>query len=199
MAARTNPLSETDSTSTSLLARVRAHESDAWVRLIQLYGPLVYNWSRQGGLQPADAADVVQEVFRAVHSALPSFHREQSGDTFRGWLRVISQNKLRDHFRRRGRSPQPLDGQGGFHPPAAPETSDETSTPAAEHTQLVRRALALVRAEFAESTWQAFWLTAVEGQPAVDAARKLGINAGAVRQAKYKVLRRLRAELSELK
>jgi RNA polymerase sigma-70 factor (ECF subfamily) len=198
MGARTNPLSETSSTSTSLLARVRAQEPDAWVRLLQLYGPLVYSWSRQGGLQPADAADVVQEVFRAVHVALPNFQREQSGDSFRGWLRVISQNKLYDHFRRRGRSPQPLDHSGGVHPAAASDTSEATSTPAAEHVQLVRRALSLVRTEFTEATWQAFWLTAIEGLSAADAGAKLSLTAGAVRQAKYKVLRRLRSELSEL-
>lgn len=188
-------VSETASTSASLLARVRAHEPDAWVRLLQLYGPLVYSWSRQGGLQPADAADVVQEVFRAVHAALPNFQRDQSGDTFRGWLRVIAQNKLHDHFRRRGKSPEALAQSGA---PELAQPSDESSAPTTEHATLVRRALSLVRVEFAESTWQAFWLTAVEGQPAADAASKLAITAGAVRQAKYKVLRRLRAEMSDL-
>src|SRR5687768_11412010 len=163
MAAHTGPFSETASTSTSLLARVRALEPDAWVRLLQLYGPLVYSWSRHGGLQPSDAADVVQEVFRAVHTALPNFQHEQSGDSFRGWLRVIAQNKLRDHYRRRGKPAQSLDGTDGFQPPSPHETSDRSSAPTAEYIQLVRRALSLVRTEFTESTWQAFWITTIDG------------------------------------
>ena len=178
MAQQVDQTSQSSSTSTSLLARSRALEPDAWVRLLQLYGPLVYSWSRQGDLQPADAADVVQEVFRAVYRALPNFQHGQSGDSFRGWLRVIAQNKLRDHFRRHGRSPQPLQSDDAFQPPD-PQSGDQSNTPAAEHIQLVRRALALIRTEFAESTWQAFWLTAVEGQPAADAANKLAITAGA--------------------
>ena len=51
------------STSASLLARVQADDSEAWSRLVRLYGPVVYRWARQAGLQPNDAADVAQAVF----------------------------------------------------------------------------------------------------------------------------------------
>lgn len=63
---------------------------------------------------------------------------------------------------------------------------------------LVRRAAALVRSEFEDHTWQAFWRTTVDGQSSVAVAAELGMSAGAVRQAKYKVLRRLRHELGDL-
>jgi DNA-directed RNA polymerase specialized sigma24 family protein len=63
---------------------------------------------------------------------------------------------------------------------------------------VMRRVLDLLRPEFAEQTWQAFWRTAVEGQPAVEAAADLGMSAGAVRVAKCRVLHRLRAELGAL-
>src|SRR5436309_658081 len=46
------------STSTSLLARLRARDRDAWSRLAKLYGPLVYGWCRRRGLRAEDAADV---------------------------------------------------------------------------------------------------------------------------------------------
>ena len=147
------------------------------MRLLQLYGPLVYSWSRQGGLQQADAADVVQEVFRESYAALPNFQHDQSGDSLRGWLCVTAKTSFTTTIRRRGRSPQPLQSEDAFQPPD-PRSGDPSNTPAAEHIQLVRRALALVRTEFAETTWQAFWLTAVEGQPAADAANKLGTTAG---------------------
>ena len=56
----------------------------------------------------------------------------------------------------------------------------------------------LFRAEFDERTWQAFWLTAVEKHPGSEAAELLGMSPGAVRQAKYKVLRRLRQALGDV-
>jgi RNA polymerase sigma-70 factor (ECF subfamily) len=56
----------------------------------------------------------------------------------------------------------------------------------------------LIRAEFDERTWQAFWLTAVENHSGSEAAKLLGMSPGAVRQAKYKVVRRLRQELGDV-
>ena len=54
------------STSVSLIARLRDQDGDAWQRLVKLYGPLVYRWCREAGLQASDATDVGQEVFGAV-------------------------------------------------------------------------------------------------------------------------------------
>jgi RNA polymerase sigma-70 factor (ECF subfamily) len=61
-----------------------------------------------------------------------------------------------------------------------------------------RRAIELIRAEFEDRTWRAFWLTAVEGRMAAEVGVELGMAKGAVRQAKYRVLRRLREELDGL-
>src|SRR5262245_4007027 len=84
------------STASTLLRKVRGQTPGAWERLFDLYSPLVYHWARQAGLQEADAADVVQEVFRSVVLHLPGFRRERPGDSFRGWLWTITQNKLHD-------------------------------------------------------------------------------------------------------
>ena len=56
----------------------------------------------------------------------------------------------------------------------------------------------LVRVEFADKTWRAFWRTAVEGVAAKDAAEELGVSPDAVRMAKSRVLRRLREEMPDL-
>ena len=63
-----------------------------------------------GELQTADTADIVQEVFLAVATHVSGFRKQSSRDTFRGWLRTITRNKIHDHFRRLGREPE---GEGG--------------------------------------------------------------------------------------
>src|SRR4051794_7651699 len=51
----------------SLLLRVRdPRDNDAWREFVELYGPLVYRFSRKRGLQDADAADLTQIVFQAI-------------------------------------------------------------------------------------------------------------------------------------
>jgi RNA polymerase sigma-70 factor (ECF subfamily) len=168
--------------------------------MVRLFGPLVYHWGRRGGLQAHDAADMVQDVFRSVLAGIEGFRRDQPGDSFRGWLWTISQNRIRDHYRRRNKQPQPQGGPETEH--AWEQISDPVSQSASsnltDEASLVRRALAVIQGEFEPNTWKAFWKAAVEGQPANEIAADLGMTAGAVRQAKYRVLLRLRRELEPL-
>ena len=187
----------TSSTSSDLLTRVRKHDRDAWQRFVAIYGPLVYGWCRGAGLRSTDAGDVMQETFSTVFTAIASFRHDRAGDTLRGWLRVICRNKLHDFFRRRAGTPQ---GRGGSEANAflaeLPDGDVDDSTIQTERYALVRRAAELVRGGFESQTWQAFWLMTVERQTAAEVAERLGMTAGAVRQAKYMVLRRLREELA---
>ncbi|HID75877.1 MAG TPA: hypothetical protein EYP56_07755 [Planctomycetaceae bacterium] len=66
-----------------------------------------------------------------------------------------------------------------------------------DHT-LYRRSLELVRAEFENRTWEAFWRTAVDGRPAREVAEELDMSRLAVYQAESRVLRPLRQELAGL-
>ena len=60
------------------------------------------------------------------------------------------------------------------------------------------RALELFRGDFEESTWQAFWRTAVDNQTPAEVAAALGMSKVAVRQAKARVLRRLKEVVGDL-
>jgi RNA polymerase sigma-70 factor (ECF subfamily) len=116
-------------------------------------------------------------------------------------LKAITRNKILDHFRQRkvhgvaiGGSTAQLQFQEV--PEILPDSDAESSV--TEERQVFFRALELIRAEFETKTWQAFWMTVVDGRSAGDAAQELAVSAGSVRQSKYKVLRRLRCELGEL-
>ena len=98
------------SISSTLLARVQARRPEAWSRLVDLFGPVVYRWCRSSGVGPEDAADVVQEVFSAVAAHVTDFRRRNGTDSFTAWLAMIARNKIRDHFRRRQNRPQARGG-----------------------------------------------------------------------------------------
>jgi RNA polymerase sigma-70 factor (ECF subfamily) len=187
-------------TSASLLARVRANEPAAWDRLLALYAPLVWHWCRSCGLQPDDQADVLQEVFQAVALHLAQFCKRPAG-TFRGWLRTITRNKVCDLFRRRQREPIAAGGSDALRwlnqQPESLLTEEDGEAEQAAERALVHRALDLIRPEFTESTWQAFWRTTIDGQSAADAGAELKMSPGAVRVAKCRVLQRLREELGD--
>ena len=186
-------------TSRGLIEAARARDPAAWERMVALYAPLVLHWCRQWGLQEEDAADVFQDVFHAVAAHIAGFRKNSARDTFRGWLRTITQNKVNDAFRRRRREPP---GVGGSEaqaqltqlPEPTPLDGDDSDVAV---SALLRRGLDLIRGEFEPKTWQAFWLTAVEGRAANDVAAELGMSGGAVRVAKSRVLHRLRAALGD--
>lgn len=64
--------------------------------------------------------------------------------------------------------------------------------------ELILKALELVRVEFKEPSWKAFWRTAIDGLPTEFVANELGMTAAAVRQARSRIMRRLRLELGDV-
>jgi RNA polymerase sigma-70 factor (ECF subfamily) len=190
------------STATSLLDGVKLRDADAWRRLVNVYGPLVYWWCRRAGLQPGDAADVSQEVFGMLVARIESFDRDRPNDTFRGWLRTITRNKVHDHFRLAARS---VPGRGGsdanFRLAQTAQVLPETPSSEAEDADqevLDQRVVELVRASVEPHTWQAFWMVAIQRRPVAHVADELGMTAAAVYKAKYRVISRLRQEFGDL-
>jgi RNA polymerase sigma-70 factor (ECF subfamily) len=185
------------STSTSLLAQVKGQDAQAWRRLTHIYGPCVYRWCRTAGMQPADAADIVQEVFQAIARRVVQF-RHDGNDSFRAWLWTIYRSKLMDHYRDRKIEPpapggsaltEMIDGVADRDSPASGESSEE------ESARIVQRALSVIRGDFSEQAWQAFWRSAVHDERTRDIAQALSMTPAAVCMARARVLKRLRETL----
>lgn len=186
-------------TSTRLLERVKADDQAAWEQLVNLYAPLVFRWCRQQRLQPDDATDIAQEVFRSVASGIDRFRRERPGDSFRAWLRTIARNKITDHFRRQQGRATPVGGTDAqMQIQALKDDREDDAENAAEQLLLLRRALELVQTQFEPKTWRAFMMNAVEGQPAPQVAEALEMSVQAVWKAKSRVLQRLREEFGDV-
>lgn len=190
----------TTATSLTLLERVKVQDRDAWQHLVTLYTPLLRHWCRRWGVADEDVDDMLQEVFQAVFCGLKNFRREREGDSFRAWLRGVARNKTLVHFRGRG-SCRGLGGTDFYKRSLlVPDRMDDLA-PDREEEQLVgtlyQDALAIVRDEFESRTWQAFWKATVDGRPSTEIAEDLGMTAAAVRQAKSRVLRRLKDLLGE--
>ena len=196
--------SVSDTLNTSLLVRVQAGDGDAWQKLVHLYTPLVYRLCRRCNVQQDDAEDIAQEVFRAVSRRVKDFEKQAKSHSFRGWLWTITRNKIRDHARARAGRKNAVGGTQiqqrlGEVPDIAAEVLDDDShwTEEDEHS-LLHGVLELIRDEFGENTWEAFWRSTVKGQSSAEIAQDLEMSKPAVRQAKYRILRRLRQEIGNL-
>ena len=195
-------------TSTDLLRQAKANSQTAWEQLVTRYSRRIYRWCRQAGLQPTDAADVSQEVLHAVARKLGDFRRDRPGDTFRGWLRRITSNKVNDHCRKQNKTTDKASGgvnQVEFL--AAPQepsgtwntslVTSDASIVSSFKSQRIQTVIKSVRANVSDRDWKLFWRIAVDGQPAADAAKELGITANAARLVKMRVLKRLKNGLAD--
>ena len=177
----------------------QGNSEDAWRELVLRYSRSVYRWARRSGLQPADAANVMQDTLRSVAQHLSQFEPGKNGGTFRGWLRRICQNKVRDFFRNLQKSPdKPSGGDVGrlMLDGLAQEEENTRSEPLASPRALDPQCVERVRASVSERDWSIFWRVVVDGHVTADVAKDFGVSPNTVRIVKTRLLRRLRNELN---
>lgn len=187
------------STDDGLIAGITAGSESAWVRFVDDYSPLIYVWCRRCDLQSADARDVSQKVMQAVSRSVGTFSNRDGKGSFRGWLFTVTRNQVRNHLSRTLRGPRAHGGSSiQIRLMEEPEVIDEESLSVASQPSPIQTVLDQVRSEFDDRTWQCFLLVVMEGHSAVEVAERLEMNPPAVRQAKYRVTKRLRRDLGEL-
>jgi RNA polymerase sigma-70 factor (ECF subfamily) len=193
-------MTESPSTRPSLLVRLRDPQDErAWAEFLEIYTPLVHRLARQNGFQHADAADLAQDVFRAVAGAIDRWDPDPARGSFRGWLFRIARNLMINTLASRKRHPRT--GDTGFdrylEDQAAPDNEDSAQFDEEYRRQLFAWAAEQVRGEFRQTTWRAFWLAGVEGACPKDVAETLGISVGAVYHNKSRVMARIRERIEE--
>jgi RNA polymerase sigma-70 factor (ECF subfamily) len=189
------------STSVTLLTRVSSAPADeeAWREFVDRYGPRVYGWCRQWGLQEADAEDVTQDVLLRLAAKMRSFAYDPSR-SFRGWLRTLAHHAWSDFLRNRQRQ-----GGGGGDSQvtealAQLEARDDlTHRLDEEFTHaLFEEASVRVRLRVQPHTWEAFRMTALEGKSGAEVGAILGMQVATVFVARSKVQKMLQDEVRKL-
>jgi RNA polymerase sigma-70 factor (ECF subfamily) len=194
-------MAEIPATCASLLVRLRdPRDEAAWRDFVDRYASLVYGYARKQGLQDADAADLTQEVLGAVASGIGRLEYDPARGAFRNWLFTIVRRRLADWWAARG---QQVQGSGDsatsqllHRCPAA--DGMESQWQAEWERRLFALACNQVRATVTDTTWEAFWRTAVAGQSGKQVAGDLGLSVAAVYLARRRILMRLREQVQLL-
>ena len=144
---------------------------------------------------------MIQEVFAAVAAGLGGFRHDRPGDTFRGWLRGITRNQVLLHFRRNQGRPQAEGGSDALgrlqdladplpDPDGGRGAGGQPAVPPGGGAGAWRvRGSHLAHVLAGRDRWPPHrrpW------------PKSCSVTAAAVRQAKSRVLRRLKQEMGEL-
>ena len=189
-------------TSLSLLASIRqSNDAQSWIRLVELYSPLMKGWLSAYRIQGADADDLVQEVLAFLSQELPGFDHNQRTGAFRNWLRRILVHRMQNYWRSNRRR-QPAQGGSQMLQELAELEDDQSGLSRIWDQQhdrdVVARLLQLVRPRFQSNTWEAFHRQMFQGQNPAQVAQELGMTIGSVYMARSRVLACLRAEADGL-
>jgi RNA polymerase sigma factor (sigma-70 family) len=184
----------------SLLVRLRdTADQAAWQQFAELYEPAILRLARRQGLQHADAADLAQSVMLAVARSIARWDADPAIGRFRGWLYRVARNLAIDALRKR--SATLATGDSAVTRLLNEQPVDEARAAAAFDLEYRRQgfltAAEEIRGEFREASWQAFWRTAVEGEPIAEASRALRLSVGAVYAARSRILARLRETVQQ--
>jgi RNA polymerase sigma factor (sigma-70 family) len=185
----------------SLLARLaEPADAEAWSEFVAIYEEAIFRYSRNRGLQDADAQEVVQQVLLAVHQAIGDWKPTGRAGSFRTWLVQSAHRSCLKMLRGRAKCDRATGGTSVVQHLAA--VADCDSTQAADDLDWQKWAFswaaALVQREIEPATWQAFWLTAVEGLPAAEVAARVNLRIGSVYAAKCRILARIRERTQRL-
>ena len=171
-----------------LADRARDGGDAALEQLVSVASPFVRRWALVRLAHAADADDVMQEVMIRV---IRSMEIWPAGESFAPWLYAVTRNAATDRLRRRGRQRE----IGGFD-----ALLDTVPAPGGDPS------LAVVRSELAglletllrrlpHRQREVFDLIELQGMPANEVARLVGIRASSVRGSLLKARRNLRRQI----
>jgi RNA polymerase sigma factor (sigma-70 family) len=76
----------------------------AWFEFTQMYGRVIHAFARNGGLQDADADEVVSLVLVKIQRGLKKFEYDPKRGRFMNWVMRITRNEFNSYLRRLMRS-----------------------------------------------------------------------------------------------
>lgn len=186
-------------TRNSLIVRLQnGSDEDAWLQFTEVYRPIIVRLALNKGLQLADAEDLAQRVLISISGAIERWQPAGKAK-FRTWLKRVTDNAVLNALTR----PKPDRASGSdeeqllINELPGRNKADSALLELEYRREILYWAARQIRAEFSETTWQAFWLTAVEAQAAEDVGKRLGRNRGSIYAARSRVMRRLMEKISE--
>lgn len=179
----------------SLLMRISQDgDRTAWPEFVTILVPAMTAWTRKlpVRLQDNDAEELIQNTLVELWRILPGFRYDENR-SFRRLLQKMLHDRsidlLRARYRHLGVSLDEVNDPG------------HVDFPTMEHeevrTKLLHQILEIVRAEFSETTWRAFWEHCIQGRSPREIGEELSISPGTVYVAKQRVLAVLRARFRE--
>jgi RNA polymerase sigma-70 factor (ECF subfamily) len=186
-------------TRASVLLRLRADgtldRQVGWNEFVAIYGSVIAGFARNAGVPPQEVDDILQDVMLGFFRQANSFEYDPSRGRFRGYLKTVTLNSIRDRHRRK----RPAVGLPEHFDPASDDDHLQATWDHEWTSNLLRRAMEKVKSTVQPKTLEAFDRYGVRGEPIASVAEALGMSEAAIRHAKMRIMHQLREEVDRLR
>ena len=169
-----------------LISQALAGKKSAWVALVKRYEKGIYNYALRMVSNPADAMDLMQDIFIALFRNLHTFRAESP---FKGWLFKIAHYRCIEYYRRKkpmqslDDSPEQIDEQSDDCPEQALFAQQQSSVLIKNMQKLpIKQKLVVELKFFQQCTFD-------------DIAQQLGISTNTAKSQLYSALDKLKLYL----
>ena len=180
-------------TNMDLLLQLKSDETVnremGWGIFVDRYGPIICGFARNAGLPSGEADDIMQIVLFNFFKVADRFEYDPSKGRFRGYLKRITLNAIRQRYRKKREKNLDTHGMNMAEDPRD-DLEAVFDREWAEH--LLSEAMTEARPKFEPKTWEAFELYGRRGMSAQRTAERLDMTPESVRHAKSRVMRAVR-------
>ncbi|UCF34757.1 MAG: sigma-70 family RNA polymerase sigma factor [Phycisphaerales bacterium] len=184
-----------ETTRASLLVRVGQNDSAAWREFDALYRPMLHRFARSRGLGEADAEDVTQSCMAAISRHIHGFDYDPNKGRFKGWLRTLVNNYVRNLQRRRAAQ---LAESQDFKRPQQREKSPEDLFDRLWMETHLKHCLRLIRAEVDPVAFRAFKSHVLQERSVQQVCEEFELTPNQVYKIKWRIMRKLHEKMKEL-
>ncbi|MBN2562780.1 MAG: sigma-70 family RNA polymerase sigma factor [Phycisphaerae bacterium] len=183
-------------TRASLLMRIKdRRDQTAWREFDAIYRPMLYRFATARGLDDAGAEDVVQQCMVAVQEHIVRFDYDPRKGRFKGWLRTLVNNRVRNLLRDRH---DQIAESKDFKRDQEREQSPEEIFDKLWMDEHLKHCLRLVRGEVEEATFKAFQHYVIEERPAEEVCKELNMTTNQLYKIKWRITRKIGERMKEL-
>jgi RNA polymerase sigma-70 factor (ECF subfamily) len=184
----------------SLIVRLQDPQNErAWTEFVCAYEPFLAQLVRRQGTPERHVPDVTQQLLFTIARSVDGWRDDGREASFRRWLGRVARNVVLKFLDRERKQVGGLGGTDFLHAlHQAPDAAADDARRQEYERELILWAAELVRSDFRETSWRAFWATQVEGREVADVAAELGVSAGSIYMSRSRILARIRVKVLEI-
>lgn len=197
----TNPKRSTESppTRVSLILHLQNEQDDAaWREFVTVYESFLMRLIQRRGVPATHVSDVTNQVLSAIARSITQWKDDQQDASFRRWISRVARNVVIKYMSNERRHVSAVGGTDALESLGQlPAPLNDEIERQYEH-ELIVWAAEQVKCEFIDTSWQAFWMTMIEGRAVADVAQTLAVSPGSIYMSRGRILKRIRDKVIEV-